>query len=296
MIRIESLSRRTRRSPRFPKDPARDSGAQGFTLIELLVVIAIIAILAAMLLPALASAKTKAQRTACINNQRQLTIAWILYSGDYNDQLVFNANNVAINAGVVGWVDDVLNWDNGGPPNLQNYDTSFLINALLAPYCNKAVAIYKCPGDRYDAAKGQRVRSISMNGQMNPSTGSDANGATLKNQYGAGQNYKIFTRQSEINNPAPVNAWVFIDEHPDSINDGLFHVDMKPGDNTWSDWPASNHAGSGVLAFADGHAEAKKWTDPLIANHPVKYISHTALTPASGPDLQWLQDRTSSLP
>jgi prepilin-type N-terminal cleavage/methylation domain-containing protein/prepilin-type processing-associated H-X9-DG protein len=283
--------------PQMPQrlNPGRTASTRGFTLIELLVVIAIIAILAAMLLPALASAKTKAQRAHCINNQRQLTIAWILYSGDFNDLLVSNASNVAINGGIVGWVDDVLSWDNGGPPNPQNYDTTLLANALLGPYCNKTVGIYKCPGDRYDAAKGPRVRSISMNGQMNPNTGNDANGATVKNQYGAGQNYRVFTKQTDINNPAPVNAWVFIDEHPDSINDALFHVDMKPGDNTWSDWPASNHGSSGVLSFADGHAESRKWTDPLIAKRPVKYITHTALTPASGPDLQWLQERTTSL-
>src|SRR5437868_12079101 len=128
----------------------RQRQAQCFTLIELLVVIAIIAILAAMLLPALASAKTKAQRIRCLSNQKQLTYAWILYSGDYNDKLVVNANNVAMSAGIVGWVNDALSWDIGLPPAPQNYDTTLLANALLAPYCSKSIAIYKCPGDIYD--------------------------------------------------------------------------------------------------------------------------------------------------
>src|SRR5690242_11233024 len=92
--------------------------SRGFTLIELLVVIAIIAILAAMLLPALSRAKCRATRAQCISNQKQLTYAWMLYSGDFNDALVINANNNAINGGLVGWVDDVLSWDfPPSPPN-----------------------------------------------------------------------------------------------------------------------------------------------------------------------------------
>jgi prepilin-type N-terminal cleavage/methylation domain-containing protein len=138
-----------------------------FTLIELLVVIAIIAILAAMLLPALSRAKIKAQQTSCLSNQKQLLYAWMIYSSDFNERLVVNANNVAQAAGNVGWVDDIMAWDfPPTPPAPQNYDTSYLIKALLAPYCSKAVGIYHCPGDTYDADKGPRVRSYSMNSQM----------------------------------------------------------------------------------------------------------------------------------
>ncbi len=274
--------------------------ARGFTLIELLVVIAIIAILAAMLLPALSNAKKRAARIQCTSNQKQLAYAWILYSSDFNDVLVINANNHAINTdNIVGWVDDVLIWDQGPPPQNypQNYDTSFLANALLGPYCGKQVGIYKCPGDVYPGFKGPRVRSISMNGQMNGNCGSDANSDNVLNQNVGGKSYKIFRKQSDITVPSPVNAWVFIDEHADSINDALFHVTMDPNQNVWSDWPASYHGGSGVLAFADGHAEAHKWTDPAIANHPVTYRAHTSI-PATAPytDLRWLQERTTSLP
>src|SRR6201985_176421 len=89
-----------------------------FTLVELLVVIAIIAILAAMLLPALSRAKLKAQQIACLSNQKQMMYAWILYANDYSDKLAINANNVAISAGVAGWVNDVLGWD--FPPSPSN--------------------------------------------------------------------------------------------------------------------------------------------------------------------------------
>jgi len=273
--------------------------APGFTLIELLVVIAIIAILAALLLPALAGAKLKAQRIACLSNQKQLTYAWLIYADDNSDQLVVNANNVAIANGVVGWVSDVLSWDlPPQPSNPQNYDVKLLANALLASYGAKSPDIYKCPGDIYNGAKGPRVRSVSMNAQMNGNVTGDASGATVLNQYNP-PNFKIFKKCSDIRIPNPDMAWVFIDESADSINDGLFHVDMKAGDNKWSDWPANYHGKSGALSFADGHAETRRWTDPVIANYRINYgkpAKSILLATAPYDDLLWLQERTTGLP
>ena len=286
---------------------SRRTRGAAFTLIELLVVIAIIAILAAMLLPALSKAKLKAQQTACISNQKQMIYAWMMFADDNTDQLVMNANNVAQNAGNIGWVNDIMQWDLPPSPSWpQNYDTSFLINALLAPYCGKAVAIYRCPGDRYEGVSGPRVRSMSMNGQMGGgivATVSGGSQANVVNQYGAGQNWRIFNKLSDIRVPAPVNAWVFVDEHPDSINDGLFRVNMQGvatdgtgGTYVWNDYPANNHGGSGVFAFADGHAEAHKWTDPAIINNPVKRAAKNGnLQAIDNRDLIWLRLATTSL-
>jgi prepilin-type N-terminal cleavage/methylation domain-containing protein len=289
------------------REHLRPCRGAAFTLIELLVVIAIIAILAAMLLPALSRAKLKAQQTACLSNQKQMIYAWLLYSGDYNDNLVINANNVAQNAGVVGWVDDIMQWDFPPSPSWsQNYDTSYLVNALMAPYCGRAVAIYHCPGDIYDGAKGPRVRSMSMNSQMGSAVVATISGgsqANVVNQYGAGQNWKIYNRETDITLPAPVNAWIFIDEHPDSINDGLFRMNLQGvaadytgGTYTWNDYPANNHGGNGVLSYADGHVAAHKWTDPALVPNPVKHAKNNNLT-ATAPytDMIWLRQATSAL-
>ena len=264
----------------------------GFTLIELLVVIAIIAILAAMLLPALSKAKLKAQRIMCMSNQRQLTLAWIMYAGDYGDKLVPNASSSAI--GTPSWVNGVLGWDNPPAPPIQdNYNTLYLTTNALSSYCNRSAGIYKCPGDTVNGQLGPRVRSISMNGQMN-GTVSAANGPVL-NQYGPGQNYQVYLKLGGINKPIPAEAFVFIDEHADSIDDGFFRVDMS-STTTWHNLPASYHGGSGELSFADGHSESRKWTDAVIKNRPVKkqvYANDAVASPNT--DLLWLQSRTTSL-
>jgi len=286
-----------------PGRPVAKPSASGFTLIELLVVIAIIAILAAMLLPALSKAKVKAQQVACVSNQKQMMYAWILFADDNNDQLVPNANNVAMSQGFPGWVTNVLIWDQGPPPQNypQNYDPNALANALLGPYCGRAVGIYKCPGDRSQGLQGTRNRSLSMNGQMGGgNVATIAGQAAVVNQYGA-ENWRIYNKQSDINKPAPVNAWVFIDEHPDSINDGLFRVNMQGvaddgtgGTFTWNDYPANNHAGVGVLSYADGHVAAHKWVDAALFPNPVKFSKISNLASQNNADLIWLRQQTTS--
>ena len=182
---------------------------RGFTLIELLVVIAIIAILAAMLLPALTKAKIKAQAVYCMSNQKQLTLAWIMYADDNQDRV---PPNISGSSSAGGWVDGWLDFNVG---NTDNTNTLFLTHARIGPY-TKSIGIYKCPADIYPCVvRGltlPRVRSVSMNSFIGVP---DAD-------YGTRQTPPCYTYKkfSDIRRPPPSNLWVFVDEHPDSINDG----------------------------------------------------------------------------
>ena len=272
---------------RFEKPP-------GFTLIELLVVIAIIAILAAMLLPALSTAKVKAQGIQCMSNLKQLQLAWQLYSVDNGDKLATSGYKSPVEP--TAWVDGWLDFSGTNPDNT---NTTALMDPKRSKFASYVTAgVYRCPADRSVVnVRGQvlpRVRSMGMSQAFGPGDWLDPAGFQANV---TSKKYKVYYKSAHIVNPGPAMVYVLLDEHPDSINAGGFANMMVESSQSARiiDFPASYHNGAGGLSFADGHAEIKKWLDPRT-KAPVRYNNSLALNVASpnNRDMIWLSDRTSS--
>ncbi|MGO8700674.1 MAG: type II secretion system protein [Limisphaerales bacterium] len=251
-----------------------------FTLIELLVVIAVIGILAAMLLPALAKAKGQSQGIKCLSNMKQLTGAWLAYSGDNHDGLATNVAWAGLADEPVDWASGWEDWSN--PDDTDNTNVLQLMSPLgqLWPY-SRSLGIYKCPSDPTPL-----VRSVSMNLRMNGSDWPDAPIADYTNP----------NKLSAIISPPPASAFVLVDERADSINDGFFVVemDLTNASATLGNIPANYHNGCSAISFADGHGEIHKWLD-LRTEPPLnRYTMQGAILAPNDQDVAWLQQHCSA--
>lgn len=277
-----------------------------FTLIELLVVIAIIAILAAVLLPVLEKAEQRARTIQDVNNAHQLVTGWIMYTGDNQGHLVANGDETSQPSsptdpsGITGtnaqWCpgrqDVATELSLAKVPPAQNVGYQWIKDGLLFPYVNNLLT-YKAPADQsfYSDAGFQypHVRSYSMNTWLSPI-------GTYKDiTY-----FQTFKKDTDMIHPGPADVWVFIDENPNSINDGSFICEPPDQDNSsdqWIDFPASYDARGCGISFADGHAQVRAWSDATILYECVPPTiqpgnpSFVRLSPSQNPptDLSWLQ-------
>jgi prepilin-type N-terminal cleavage/methylation domain-containing protein len=273
--------------------PSRASKGLAFTLIELLVVIAIIAILAAMLLPALARSKCKAVGISCMNDHRQLTLAWLMYVHENNDSLLYASEGTRPDPAVdpYVWVKGLMS--NADTPS--NWDINENITkSPLWPYCGNNAKIWRCPADMsyvvHTNAKLPRVRSMSMNFWFG---GWGGDGSL------SGGTWKLYRKMSDLTDPGPAKTWLLLDMREDSIDIGNFATDMRgwpdnPSATGFYDLPGFYHCGAGGFSFADGHSEIKKWKDPrttppLVVNGQV----NDGFASPRNKDIIWLQERST---
>ena len=263
-----------------------EKAKRGFTLIELLVVIAIIAILASMLLPALAKAKLRAQGIHCMNNSKQLGLAWLLYADDNRD------STLGPNTQPKPWVEG--SWDNAGGTDLR-----IITNSPTWPYVKSAQS-FICAADPSKLRVGNRlvprVISYAANAFMGPPTSWTQGAAGRKSMH----------KLSDISDPGPSSIFILIDEHENSINDAhyfSFQNFVQYNNPRWLDAPSGRHGNACGVVFADSHSEIVKWKTGGLSKNlkgtdggtPRPYPDLPFIGTAARPDWDWMTNHSASM-
>ena len=277
--------------------------AKAFTLIELLVVIIVLAGVLASLLPAMTKTNTAISTFQCLNNNRQLCIAWRMYGEDNRGRLVYSSDDGTSNPlNQYAWTLTHLDYSPALPGN---WDTNAdIVVRPLFPYTGRNPSIYKCPSDRsfvvISGVPRPRIRTMVMNFYLGGFAGTDGG-------WSFATPYMLYTNLSTIqsggpSSPGAAKLWLFMDMREDLINWGNFMVNMtgySPSNPTQyqftSDLPGFYHNRSATFSFADGHGELHKWLDSRTTPALAAFGSSVPASIASprNPDIAWLQDHSS---
>jgi hypothetical protein len=250
----------------------------GFARVEFLSILFVVATLTLLQIAGATTSKGKSSVAVCFFNLRQLTQAWQMYADDNKGALAENFDSQRT------WVTSIIDYSNP-----QSANTANLTNTPFGRYVGRT-DVYRCPADESSVRSASgllpRNRSYSMNGAVgNPSS-----------FWLPTPPYRSYTNLVNISAPPPSRLSIFLEEHPDSINDGMFAVQMptSPGSTTLIDFPAAYHDGAMSLSCADGHVEMKRWLDPRTSP-PVRLQPISLNIPQpNNPDVLWLAERTSS--
>ena len=265
---------------------------RGFTLIELLVVIAIIAILAALLLPALARAKLKATEAACLNNQKQLALAFSMYASDNKDSLIEYNPTAYHNAGGFWGLDNnaPTDWTSTGVA-LADVQACLKTNNMFSQYC-PTPGVYHCPGD-------VRFNFLTI-GRGNAVDWAYDSYAVTENVESATDYTDSFSKITQIRRGS--DCMIFAEQADTrGYNVGTFAISVTAGyanPISFVDVFSTYHGAVGTFSFADGHAEPHRWLDPAIladGKYAVGYGSTGYAYPEcprqpseTGPDASWI--------
>jgi prepilin-type processing-associated H-X9-DG protein/prepilin-type N-terminal cleavage/methylation domain-containing protein len=266
---VNTLAHRNSYCPRF-------AAFRAFSLIELLIVTAVILVLLSLLLPALASSRSASRSLVCLSNVRQLQLALKLYADDERDEVVPNNStneNLVLRSLPGSWVLGNAQRDK---------DPATITNGLLFPYASASLGIFRCPGDTsmvHDSSSS-RLRSYALSGL----------GRSGYAAYGLVSHAEKLLL-SGVRNPADVFS--FLEEHPDSIDDGIYvsqsmrGPSLNPNPPTWFELPADRHNRGANLSFLDGHVEHHPWLAPKRFLH----YAQAPLNSADERDLAWQAQR-----
>lgn len=264
-----------------------------FTRTDLIALVCIVSLLSFISVSALANADRRSEASVCGWNVRRLAQAWLAFAYDHDERLVPNYHTTSLSDSNRTWAVSRLDF-NGGFPEGGNTNTLFLTQlSPLAPYLGRQASVFRCPSDpslSYGTNGLPRVRSYSMNPYL---------GEGADNNWGPG--CRTFTKLSELVRPTPSQAFVFIEEREESINDAKFFVSMSgyqprdPSRYQLVDFPADWHTRSAHLSFADGHLERWHWRDDRTTPRHRRGVSiGFSFSSPGNPDIARLQSASTS--